>query len=162
RRATERVERPGELPGKIGELLARPQLTALPENSVGKVLEALRGVYRDFAEREFPEVVDWTAAQQTIARDAMYVDARELHRIDDSRILRYDLTLPLLMHVRFESSPLRIFSSGTTYRACDPDPTHLEPCHQAEVFCLDERARLCKWQVMTPRLQSVEGTEPGR
>lgn len=161
RHAIERVEMPGDLPGKIVELLARPQLTALPENPVGKVLEALRGVYRDFTEREFPEVVDWAAAQQTIARDAMYVDARELHRIDDSRILRYDLTLPLLMHVRFEGSPLRIFSSGKTYRACEPDPTHLEAFHQAEVFCLDERARLDKWQVMTLVLQSVEATMPG-
>jgi phenylalanyl-tRNA synthetase alpha chain len=125
------------------------------------MLQALRGVYRGFTPREFPEVVDWTEAERTIASDAIYVDARELHRIDDSRILRYDLTLPLLMHVRFEGAPLRIFSSGKTYRACEPDPTHLEAFHQAEVFCLDERTRLDKWQLMTLVLQSVEATMPG-
>jgi RNA polymerase sigma factor (sigma-70 family) len=152
---------PGDMPAKILELLSRPQLTALPENPVGQVMESLRGVYRDFTEREFPEVVDWAEAERTIARDAVYVDARELHRIDDRRVLRYDLTLPLLMHVRFEGAPLRIFSSGKTYRACEPDPTHLEAFHQAEVFCLDERARLDKWQVMTRVLQSVEAMVPG-
>jgi phenylalanyl-tRNA synthetase alpha chain len=91
----------------------------------------------------------------------MYVDARELHRIDEGRILRYDLTLPLLMHVRYEGAPLRIFSAGKTYRACEPDPTHLEAFHQAEAFCFDERARLDKWQVMTRVLQSVEAMVPG-
>ena len=161
RRAIDPAQIPGDLPAKIVELLAQPQLTELPENPVGQVLHALRGVFRDFAECEFPEVVDWTAAERSIARDAIYVDPRELHRIDESRILRYDLTLPLLMHVRFEGAPLRIFSSGKTYRACEPDATHLEAFHQAEVFCLDERSRLDKWQVMTRVLQSVEATMPG-
>ena len=161
RRALDLDHLPGDMPAKILELLARPQLTALPENPVGQMLETLRGVYHDFTEREFPEVVDWAEAERTIARDAMYVDARELHRIDERRVLRYDLTLPLLMHVRFEGAPLRIFSSGKTYRACEPDPTHLEAFHQAEVFCLDERARLDKWQLMTRVLQSVEATVPG-
>lgn len=161
RRAIDPEKIPGDLPARIVELLAQPQLTELPENPVGQVLHALRGVFRDFAECEFPEVVDWTAAERSIARDAIYVDPRELHRIDESRILRYDLTLPLLMHVRFEGAPLRIFSSGKTYRACEPDATHLEAFHQAEVFCLDERSRLDKWQVMTRVLQSVEATMPG-
>ena len=161
RRAIDPETLPGDLPAKILELLARPQLTELPENPVGRMLDALRGVYGDFTERGFPEVVDWTAAERTIARDAMYVDARELHRIDDHRILRYDLTLPLLMHVRYEGTPLRIFTAGKTYRACEPDATHLEAFHQAEVFCLDTRERLDKWQVMTLVLKSLEATMPG-
>ncbi len=160
RRAIDFDRFPGDMPGKIVELLARPQLTELPENPVARILESVRGVYRGFTEREFPEVVDWEAAQQTIARDAVYVDPRELHRIDDHRILRYDLTLPLLMHVRFDGAPLRIFSSGKTYRACEPDVTHLEAFHQAEVFCLDAREKLDKWQVMTLVLKSVEATMP--
>lgn len=152
---------PGDMPAKIVELLARPQLTELPENPVAIVLDAVRGIFRDFETRELPEVVDWTEAERTIARDAVYVDTRELHRIDDRRILRYDLTLPLLMHVRFEGTPLRIFSSGKTYRVCEPDSTHLEAFHQAEVFCLDRRDRLDKWQIMSLVLKSVEATMPG-
>jgi len=151
----------GDLPAKILELLARPQLTDLPENPVGEILELLRGVFTGLETREFPEVIDWAAAERTVARDAVYVDARELHRIDDRRILRYDLTLPLLMRVRFEGAPLRIFSAGKTYRACEPDATHLEAFHQAEVFCVDERARLDRWQVMTLVLRSVEAAMPG-
>lgn len=152
---------PGDMPGKILELLARPQLTELPENPVAKILETIRGIYGGFTDRDLPEVVDWTEAERTIARDAMYIDARELHRIDDRRVLRYDLTLPLLMHVRYEGTPLRIFTTGKTYRACEPDATHLEAFHQAEVFCLDARERLDKWQVMTLVLKSVEATMPG-
>ena len=126
-----------DMPAKIVELLARPQLT------------------------ELPDVVDWAEAERTIARDAVYVDTRELHRIDDRRILRYDLTLPLLMNVRFDGTPLRIFSTGKTYRVCEPDATHLEAFHQAEVFCLDRRDRLDKRQIMSRVLQSVEATMPG-
>jgi RNA polymerase sigma-70 factor (ECF subfamily) len=161
RRGLDLERLPGDMPAKILELLARPQLTDLPENPVAIVLETLRGIYRDFSERDLPEVVDWTEAERTIARDAVYVDARELHRIDDRRVLRYDLTLPLLMHVRYEGAPLRIFSTGKTYRACEPDATHLEAFHQAEVFCLDEREHVDKWQMMSLVLKSVEATMPG-
>jgi RNA polymerase sigma-70 factor (ECF subfamily) len=161
RRLIEYTQMPGDLPAKIVELLARPRLTDLPENPVGQMLQTLRGVYRGFSEREFPEIVDWSAAGGSIAGDAIYIEKNELHRIDDHRILRYDLTLPLLMQVRYEGTPLRIFSTGKTYRACEPDPTHLEAFHQAEVFCLDERARLDKWQLMTLVLQSVEAAMPG-
>jgi len=152
---------PGDMPAKIVELLARPQLTDLPENPVAIVLEAVRSIYRGFEDRELPEIVDWSEAERTIARDAVYVDPRELHRIDAHRILRYDLTLPLLMHVRFAGKPLRIFSTGKTYRVCEPDATHLEAFHQAEVFCLDRRERLDKWQIMSLVLKSVEATMPG-
>jgi RNA polymerase sigma factor (sigma-70 family) len=152
---------PPDLPAKIVELLARPQLTELPENPVAIVLDAVRGIFRDFETRDLPEVVDWAEAERTIARDAVYVDARELHRIDDRRVLRYDLTLPLLMNVRFAGAPLRIFASGKTYRVCEPDTTHLEAFHQAEVFCLDRRDRVDKWQMMSLVLKSVEATMPG-
>ena len=65
----------------------------------------------------------------------------ELHRVDDRRILRYDLTLPLLLTVRYDGQPLRIWAAGKAYRMCQVDATHLEVFHQAEVLWLDERAR---------------------
>ena len=161
RRSIDMMELPGNLPEKIVELLAQPQLTVLPDNPVGKVLELVRGVFAGFDEREFPEVVDWAEAERTIARDAVYVAPHELHRIDERRILRYDLTLPLLMHVRFEGAPIRIFASGKAYRVCQPDPTHLEAFHQAEVFCLDEHGRADMWQLLGLVLRSVNVTMPG-
>ena len=93
-----------DLPARVVELLAHPRLTDLPENPVGKTLEALRGVYADFTEQGLPEVVDLAEARKTIGNEAMYVDPIELHRIDDGRILRYDLTLPLLLTVRYEGT----------------------------------------------------------
>ena len=87
------------LPSKIVELLARPRLTDLPENPVGRILEALRSVFPDFVDQDLPEVVDLSAAARSIASDALYIEPHELHRLDRDRILRYDLTLPLLRRI---------------------------------------------------------------
>src|SRR5262245_51336847 len=153
-----------DLPAKVVELLARPQLTDLPENPVGRVRELLRGVYPEFAEVPLPEVIDLAAAQTStsIASDAMYIDPIELHRVDAGRILRYDLTLPLLLTVRYTGQPLRIWVSGKAYRMCQTDATHLEAFHQAEVLWLDERSRVDPWQITGRVLQSVERVLPRR
>jgi RNA polymerase sigma-70 factor, ECF subfamily len=164
--AEQRAIRPDEirtdLPAKVVELLARPKLTDLPENPVGKVRDALRAAFPEFVDQEIPELVDLAAAKQTIASEAMYIDPVELHRIDDRRILRYDLTLPLLLTVRYEGQPLRIWTSGKAYRLCQVDAMHLEAFHQAEVLWMDERSRLDQWQMTGRVLQSIDGALPGR
>ena len=75
--AEQRDVQPGEmqpdLPAKVVELLARPQLTDLPENPVGKVLELLRSAFPELVERAVPEVVDLTAAERSVVTDAIYV-----------------------------------------------------------------------------------------
>ncbi len=164
--AEQRALRPedmrSDLPAKVVELLARPQLTDLPENPVGRILEGLRQVYADFVDQTLPEVVDLTKARTSIATDAMYIEPSELHRIDEARILRYDLTLPILMTVRYEGQPLRIWASGKAYRLCQVDATHLDAFHQAEALWLDERERLNQWQMTARVLQSVDRVLPGR
>jgi RNA polymerase sigma-70 factor (ECF subfamily) len=163
--AEQRGIRPDEmgadLPAKVVELLARPRLTDLPENPVGKVLDVLRSTYPECVEQALPELVDLATAK-TIAKDAMYIDPLELHRVDDRRILRYDLTLPLLLTVRYEGQPLRIWAAGKCYRLCQQDAMHLEAFHQAEVLWLDERARLDPWQMTGRVLRSVDQALPGR
>ena len=77
-----------DLPAKVVELLARPQLTDLPENPVGKVLDVLGGVYAGFERVDLPEIIDFAEAQETIGNDALYIDPVELHRVDDRRVLR--------------------------------------------------------------------------
>ncbi len=149
-----------DLPDKVVELLARPQLSDLPENPVGRIRDRLRSAFPEFAAQELPEIVDLAAAH-SIAGDAMYVDPLELHRVDDNRILRYDLTLPLLLAARFEGTPLRLWASGKAYRLCEVDATHLDAFHQAEAFWLDERERLDPWQVTARVLQSVDCALPG-
>jgi RNA polymerase sigma factor (sigma-70 family) len=151
-----------DLPAKVVELLARPQLTDLPENPVGRIVEGLRSVFADCVDQPLPEVVDLSDARTSIANDAMYVEPTELHRIDEGRILRYDLTLPILLTVRYTGQPLRIWASGKAYRLCQVDATHLEAFHQAEVLCLDDRERLNPWQMTARVLQSVDRVLPGR
>lgn len=151
-----------DLPAKVVELLARPELTDLPENPVGGVLEQLRTAYADFTEVTLPEIVDFSEARKSIGDEALYLDALELHRVDDRRILRYDLTLPLLLKVRFDGRPLRVWAAGKAYRATTIDATHLEAFHQAEVLWVDERAQLDPWRMTARVLQSVDTLLPGR
>jgi RNA polymerase sigma-70 factor (ECF subfamily) len=151
-----------DLPAAVVELLARPELTDFPENPVGRLLEDLRAVFADCTEITLPEVVDLGDVGETIAADAMYVEPQELHRIDATRILRYDMTLPLLLNVRYHGQPLRLWATGKTYRKGKIDATHLEAFHQAEVFCLEDRSRLDAWQVTARVLQSIDRVLPGR
>jgi hypothetical protein len=72
------------------------------------------------------------------------------------RIPRYALTLPLLLTVRYEGKPLRILAAGKAHRLGRIDAMHLEAFHQAEVLCLDERARL------DPLARDRPGTSIGR
>ena len=156
------VEIRPDFPAKVVELLARPHLSDLPENPVGKTLDLLRSVYADCTEITLPEIIDFAEARKTIGDDALYIDHAELHRVDDRRILRYDLTLPLLLNVRYEGRPLRIWAAGKAYRRGTIDAMHLEAFHQAEVLCVDDRARLDPWRVTGQVLQSVNLLLPGR
>jgi RNA polymerase sigma-70 factor (ECF subfamily) len=153
---------PEDLPAKIVELLAHPRLTDIPTNPVGSVLSQLRAVYADFVEREVPEVIDFSEARTTIGDVALYIDPSELHRVDDRRVLRYDLTLPLLMSTKYTGEPLRVWTSGKAYRRGPVDAKHLEAFHQAEAFRLDEHRRLDQWALTSTVLQSVDRVLPGR
>ena len=130
--------------------------------AVGSVLEILRRVFAGHCDVELPEIVDFAEARTGIGDEALYVDASELHRLDERRILRYDLTLPLLMNVKYDGAPLRILTAGKAYRQGRIDATHLEAFHQAEVFCLDERTRLDRWELSGQVLRSVDVLFPGR
>jgi RNA polymerase sigma factor (sigma-70 family) len=149
------------LPGKIVELLASPRLTDLPENPVGRMLGQLLETYPEFAEQPLPEIVDLVGARE-IAKEAMYVEASELHGLDANTILRYDLTLPMLLSVRYEGRPVRLWSSGKVYRVCRSDAVHLEAFHQLETLWVDDRDKLDPWQLTARVLQSVDSALPGR
>jgi phenylalanyl-tRNA synthetase alpha chain len=137
-------------------------LTELPENPVGRILHELRSVFSDFTEHVVPEIVDLVEARKTIVNDAVYLDPVELHRIDDRKILRYDLTLPFLLSVRDTGESLRAWIAGKAYRVCKVDATHLEAFHQAEAFWIDERARLDPWYMTGRVLQSMDRVLPER
>ena len=152
---------PRDLPGRIVELLSRPQLTNLPENPVGQVTQILRRVFSQFVPAELPEFIDFAAARQSVTNDAIYVEASELHHVDDRRILRYDMTLPLLMTKRYEGQPMNLWIEGKVYRQGRLDAQHLEAFHQAEVFWLGNRQDVDAWRMTTLVLQSVDAVLPG-
>lgn len=151
-----------DLPAKVVELLARPRLTDLPESAVGTVLEQLRTCYPDYEEVSLPEIVDFSDAQKSIGDEALYIEPSELHRVDDRRILRYDLTLPLLLSARFTGAPVRLWTAGKAYRLCDADAMHLEAFHQAEILHVDEQSRLDPWAMTARILKSVDALFPGK
>jgi RNA polymerase sigma-70 factor (ECF subfamily) len=152
---------PRDLPARIVELLSRPQLTNLPENPVGQVTQILRGVFSTFAPAELPEFIDFTAARASVTNDAIYVDEEELHHVDERRILRYDMTLPLLMTKRYQGEPMNLWIEGKVYRSGRLDATHLDAFHQAEVFWLGDRNDVDAWKMTTLVLQSVDAVLPG-
>jgi phenylalanyl-tRNA synthetase alpha chain len=150
-----------ELPGKVVELLARPKLTDLPENPVGKSLELLRSVYDDFTELEVPEMFSISDAHKTIGTDAFYLQPSEMHHADGDRILRYDLTIPILLTVRYKNQPVHAWAAGKVYRRCHSDPTHLEAFHQAEALWIDRSGQIDAWQLAGKVLRSVDLLVPG-
>ena len=151
-----------DLPGKVVELLARPRLIDLPESPVGKTRDNLRAVYAGFREVALPEIIDFAEARKSIGDDALYVDPAELHRVDDQRILRYDLTLPLLLTTRYQGEGLRIWAAGKAYRRCEIDAMHLEAFHQADVLWLDAHQHVDRWRMTSLVLESVDRLLPGR
>jgi RNA polymerase sigma factor (sigma-70 family) len=153
--------RPQDLPERILDLLARPRLVDLPENPVGKVIEQLR-VQFPYPAIELPEIIDLDSARTAIGGDPVYVGADSLHYIDERRILRYDLTLPLLLTARWTGEPLRLLCAGKVYRRERVSATHLEAFNQAEVLLVDERTHLDPWQVSGAVLRSMDALFPGR
>ena len=91
----------------------------------------------------------------------MYIDREEFHRIDEDRILRYDLTLPMLLSAKYTGTPLRLWAAGKVYRRCQTDATHIEAFHQAEVLWVDEQHRIDPWDFAGRVLRSVEALVPG-
>lgn len=147
---------PNDLPATIVELLARPRLVDLPENPVAAVTAALLGAFPGYSREPVPEEVDLEAALQRLGGDAVYIDHSKLQRIDDRRVLRYDLSLPLLLQTRWTGVPLRVSAAGKVYRRETESATHLEAFHQLEVFALDDREALDAWSFAARILDAVD------
>ena len=151
---------PTDLPVRIAELLARPRLVDLPENPVAAVLAELRAAFSEHREIALPEQLDLDAAARQLGGDAVYIERTKLHRIGGERVLRYDLTLPLLLNVRCSEQPLRLVAAGKVYRQELESSTHLEAFHQAELFMLDARGALDVWAFAGRILAAVDRLFP--
>jgi RNA polymerase sigma-70 factor (ECF subfamily) len=152
---------PADLPARIVELLARPKLDALPENPVGKVVDLLRAQFADYDTIEVPEVVDLAAARARLACDPVYVPLDKIFQLEDGRILRYDLTLPLLVSVAGRGGPLRLLASGKVYRDDEVSATRLAAFHQFELLLLERTPRADPWALIGRVLSAIEAIVPG-
>jgi RNA polymerase sigma factor (sigma-70 family) len=151
---------PQHLSENITELLARPRLAELPENPVGAVAALFRAAFPGFSSIELPETLDLDVAQERLGGDAVYIDRDKLHRIEGERVLRYDLTLPLLLEVRGRGAPQRLSATGKAYRQETESATHLEAFHQLEVFAIDEKTALDPWSFAGRILNAVDRVLP--
>ncbi|HYP97457.1 MAG TPA: sigma-70 family RNA polymerase sigma factor [Polyangiaceae bacterium] len=151
---------PGELPLKIIELLARPRLVDLPENPVASVATLLRSAFPDYSSLELPEQLDLKLAVDHLGGDAVYIERSKLQSIDRDNVLRYDLTLPLLLNTRWQGLPQRLSAAGKVYRREVESSTHLEAFHQLELFAIDERAKLDAWAFAGRIFQAVDRVLP--
>jgi RNA polymerase sigma-70 factor (ECF subfamily) len=152
---------PSNLPTTIAELLARPRLVDIPENPVSVALGILRGAFAGFAPIDVAEEVDLGDAARHLGGDAVYIDRATLQRIEGERVLRYDLTLPLLLGVRWSGRALRLTTAGKVYRRETESPTHLAAFHQLEAFALDDRDALDPWSFAGRVLDAVDRALPG-
>ncbi len=153
---------PSDLPAKIVELLSRPSLVDVPDNPVGRVLAQLESQFAGFTVVEVPEVIDLAQARSTMGFDPVYIEPGAMQRIDADKILRYDLSLPVMLSVRSQGKPLRILSAGKTYRNDGVTKTHLEAFHQFEVLELDDVEAIDPWSFATRILKSIETILPGK
>lgn len=149
-----------ELPERVVELLARPRLVDLPENPVGSSLAALRTPFSEYQTIELPEVVDLAEAQRRLGGDAVYIEHSALHRIEGDRVLRYDLSLPMLLSVSWTGQAIKRTSAGKVYRRERESQTHLEAFHQAELFALSERSGSERWNFTGRILAAIECALP--
>lgn len=151
---------PLDMPANISALLARPRLVHLPDNPVAAVSTTMREAFNGFSEIELSEEVDLTGAQHRLGGDAVYIDRSKLQRIDAERVLRYDLTLPLLLNVSWRGSPQRLYAAGKAYRRETESATHLEAFHQLEMFAIDARDALETWDFAGRILNAVDRVLP--
>lgn len=151
---------PDAMPASIVELLARPRLVDMPENPVGAALATLRGAFASFEEVDLPEAVDLEAAQRTLGGDAVYIERAKLHPIGGERVLRYDLTLPLLLEVRWEGRGRRLTAAGKVYRCEVESATHLQAFHQLELMAIDDQGAIDVWSFAGRILDAVDRLLP--
>jgi len=151
---------PENLPASIVELLARPRLVDLPENPVAATLATLKAAFAGFSPIELPEEIDLDEARRQLGGDAVYIDRAQLQRIENERVLRYDLTLPLLTTVRFDGAPRRLTAAGKVYRREQVSATRLEAFHQLEVFVVDDAGAVDTWWFAGRILDAVDRLLP--
>lgn len=152
---------PHDLPNRITELLARPTLVQLPDNPVAKVIERLQPHFSEYRHIDTAEVIDLRAARARLECDPVYVPSGSVFNVDGDRVLRYDLTLPILLQTADQGVPLRAWTAGKVYRNEVETPSHLASFHQLELLALDDKAALDPYAFIGRVLGALDALLPG-
>ena len=161
---------PDSLPARIVELLAKPTLIDLPENPVGVITDLLRQQFPNHIGApleeifDLNEILDLNEACRLLGCDPLYIPMHSLHSVDANRILRFDMTVPLLLHVRGKGagggSPLRLITVGKVYRNDGPSSTRLQVFHQLELLIMDDITNLNPWAFIGSVLGTLDAVLP--
>jgi RNA polymerase sigma factor (sigma-70 family) len=146
---------------RIVELLARPQLMDLPDNPVGNTVQRLLALFPEFERVATDELIDLERLRPHLTCDPVYVPQHQIFRTEDGKILRYDLTLPLLTLAQGRGVPLRLVSAGKVYRNEVESSTHLSAFHQLELLVLEEASKLDAWAFVGRALGALDVLLPG-
>ncbi len=134
------------LPERIIRMLSKPILTDLPENPVGAVWEIIKETHHGHAEVQLAETFAAEELKSVVGERASLVPSFA-HRVDDRRILRWDLTAPMLLKSRSLPGQDFLMAAGKVYRNVQEDGRSLETFHQAEVLLIGDRD---EWKMMGP------------
>lgn len=148
REAVKNEKLPEELPQKVAELLARPRLTDLPENPVGNVWAAAKAHLKDYHEIQLPEQVDEAEVNRAFAslgENLVGSGSGSAFRVDDARLLRTEMTLPMLLAAKAEPAHRRLTAAGKVYRTDAESPRHLQVFHQLEMLRIEEGINAWTW-----------------
>ena len=153
---------PAGLPQHVIDLLARPNLIHLPDNPVGRMTELLMARYPGYRTIDVPEVIDSAAARRLIGADVDYLPDDAVHAVGPGRVLRYDMTVPILTAAAGVGPPAKLAAAGPVYRNGTPGPTRDQAFHQLELLAVDARSAVDPWAVMGHTLHVVDDLLPGR
>jgi len=138
-------EQPG-LPDRIIRMLSKPILTDLPENPVGAVWEIVKETHPGHTEVQLAETFAADELRSVVGDKSSLIPSFA-HRVDDRRILRWDLTAPMLLKSRELRGQDFLVAAGKVYRNVQEDGRSLETFHQAEVLLIGDRD---EWKMMGP------------
>jgi phenylalanyl-tRNA synthetase alpha subunit len=141
-------------------LLGRPVLLDLPENPVGAVWEEIRATRPDDEEIELPEMLRLADVEAFFGPEVLPKLPPILHRVDEEQVLRFDLTVPLLLAARGRPPGTRLLVAGKVYRNEPADSRHVQSFHQAEI-CWSGPG-LTPWDQMAWFADILDRLLPGR
>ncbi|RPJ55054.1 MAG: hypothetical protein EHM23_27415 [Acidobacteria bacterium] len=127
-------------------MLSKPILTDLPENPVGAVWEIVKETHPGHTEVQLAETFAADELRSVVGDKSSLIPSFA-HRVDDRRILRWDLTAPMLLKSRELRGQDFLMAAGKVYRNVQEDGRSLETFHQAEVLLIGDRD---EWKMMGP------------